>query len=202
MRTVSETIGPIGDAAGQPAGLREEVARLQVELERVREAARRDDLTQLWNRAGCNRILAEQLGGAPEQPAGVLMIDVDHFKSVNDNHGGHAAGDAVLKEFAERLRQVVGGDGQVGRWSGDEFLAVLPGADQTHACNFADTICGAIRAPAFSLPGGVTLTVTATVGVACFPLHGSTADAVQRAADGALMQAKREDRRDQWLVAQ
>jgi diguanylate cyclase (GGDEF)-like protein len=198
MVTLEATLGPVADLVG---GANEENLRLRAEIARLREEILRDELTKLWNRRGCNTALAEQLGGAPGEATAVFMLDIDHFKQVNDHHGGHAAGDAVLVEFANRLMSIIGAEGEIGRWSGDEFFVVLRGANEERACVVAETVCEVIRATEFSLPSGAGISITTTVGVACCPPYGPTADDVQRAADLQLMETKRADNRGTWSLA-
>jgi PleD family two-component response regulator len=133
-RNITEVLRPTTDATG---AAEEEIRRLRAEIARLSDQTERDELTKVWNRRGCNRVLAEQLGGSPDEPTAVFMLDVDHFKQVNDEHGGHVAGDAVLVEFGARLRAEIKRDGEVGRWAGDEFFVILRGADEGRACEVA-----------------------------------------------------------------
>lgn len=166
----------------------------------------RDRLTQLWNRPSCIRLLAEQLGRFPAEPTAVFVLDVDNFRQVNDDYGLHT-GDAVLVEFAARLRAEIKREGEVGRWAGDEFFVMLRGADEKGACAVAETLCEAIRrtpfspSPVYHLPPGLTFPITTTIGVAGCPPHGPTADDVLRAADLALRGAKSDDQRGTWRWA-
>jgi diguanylate cyclase (GGDEF)-like protein len=151
----------------------------------------RDSLTNLWNRPICLRLLAEQLRGSPAEPAAVYIVDIDHLRQIDETYGIQA-GEDVLVEFAARLRAEIKGEGEVGRWSGNEFFVMLRGADEKRACAVAEALCDVIRRTPFP-PSRVyhpelTIRITTTIGVACCPPHGPTADdvvAVQTSASHA-----------------
>ncbi|HYI82903.1 MAG TPA: GGDEF domain-containing protein, partial [Acetobacteraceae bacterium] len=150
----------------------------------------RDPLTGLLNRraleAQATRLLAEAARSG--QPVALLLLDLDHFKSVNDTHG-HAAGDAVIRGVAEVLMREIRQDDLACRWGGEEMLAVLRNCDLVHAEQRALRLRAAITA---AQPGGVPgLRVTASMGVAAFPEHGAALDALTERADKALYVAKR-----------
>ena len=129
----------------------------------------------------------------------VLMLDLDHFKLVNDA-GGHDYGDAVLREFAARLHGCVREVDLVARRGGEEFTVVLPETPAAGAQAVARRILQRVRAVPF-VHGGVSRTVTVSVGVATYPEHAGSAGGVMRAADIALYQAKHEGR-DRWCMAE
>jgi two-component system, cell cycle response regulator len=158
----------------------------------------RDGLTQLLNRRGVCA-LAERLDSSWDRVFGVLAIDIDHLIALNMEHG-HGFGDVVLVEFANRLTEAVGGDGEVFRIGGDEFLAVLPNSTLDTASAFAERVCARIRTEPFELPDGRTWALTTSIGVACAPWHGATLDTVLDAADRAMYQSKISGR-DQWTLA-
>jgi len=163
----------------------------------------RDSHTNLWNRLSCLRLLAQQLCGSPAAPAAVYIVDIDHLRQIDEKYGLNT-GDDVLLEFAARLRAEIKGEGVVGRWSGNEFFVMLRGADEKRACAVAEALCKVIRRTPFTpslvyqFPG---IPVTTTIGVACCPPHGPTADDVVRAADMALRGAKSDDQRGTWRLA-
>jgi diguanylate cyclase (GGDEF)-like protein len=117
---------------------------------------------------------------------GVLLLDLDHFKLVNDV-GGHAAGDRVLREVARTLRSVVRSGDDVVRFGGEEFLVLLHGTGPEGALRVAEEIRTALACRKPVLSG---MRITASIGVAVFPMHGSTLDDVIRVADLAMYQAK------------
>jgi diguanylate cyclase (GGDEF)-like protein len=163
--------------------------------------ATRDPLTGLSNR----RQSLEQLAGDLElcrqegHPLTVLMFDLDHFKKLNDTHG-HAAGDVVLKTFADILRQRArSGLDLIGRHGGEEFLMVLPGLDSAAAMALAEVIRADCRAAKVMTPEGERLAVTASIGIAQAQPEDALDGLLQR-ADDALYQSKREGR-DRATVA-
>jgi diguanylate cyclase (GGDEF)-like protein/PAS domain S-box-containing protein len=166
--------------------------------ERLRELSLRDPLTGLHNRRHLDAALplALQAARARQQPVSVLMVDLDHFKRVNDQHG-HPAGDEVLRRVAELLRRSARSSDITGRCGGEEFLLVLPGLDKPAALQRADQLRRAIEAlcieidlPHESGNSRLTLRLSATIGVATCPPDGDDADALVAAADLALYAAK------------
>jgi diguanylate cyclase (GGDEF)-like protein/PAS domain S-box-containing protein len=165
----------------------------RVERERrIRHEAETDDLTGIANRRALVRMLTAALmrAEAREHAVGVLMLDLDGFKAVNDRHG-HAAGDAALREVAARLRRSVRERDMVARTGGDEFVVVLAdlATDESAAHEAAERIEGAFVEP-LELDG-VQLQLHAAVGVACFPADGRELDELLAAADRAMYARKR-----------
>ena len=172
---------------------------LQEELVRAREALRRqatrDQLTELWNRTAMFDILTAELTRAKRDSntVSILMIDLDHFKRVNDTLG-HAAGDGVLREAARRMMSCVRSYDSVCRYGGEEFLIILPGCDIAAATLRAEGIRLAVAKDAFQIPEG-PLDITCSIGVAA----SSGADILDvteliRKADEALYTAKHNNR--------
>ena len=160
-----------------------------------------DALTGLGNYRSFQQILSREIERASRfgRSLGLLMLDLDLFKSVNDVHG-HQVGNAVLVEVAERLRAEVREVDVVARYGGEEFAVILPESDSEGAGHTAERICGSIRARPFNVGAGLELAVTVSIGVAVFPRHGQAAGTLVRAADEALYAAKGGGR-DQWRMA-
>lgn len=160
----------------------------------LREDARRDALTGLANRRAADT-LADALRGDPARPltrGALMLIDVDHFKRVNDGHG-HAVGDRLLQWLAARLRQSVRSDDLLLRWGGEEFVVGLPGIDAGAALARAEALRQAIAALPYRAAGDPELPVTASIGVVALTGDESLDSALVR-ADQALYRAKRDGR--------
>jgi diguanylate cyclase (GGDEF)-like protein len=156
----------------------------------LREQARTDGLTGLLNHRACHERLGEEIARAAalDRPLSVVVVDLDHFKTVNDAYG-HAEGDKVLIAAAGKLRSAVREDDVVARLGGEEFALILPGVDGTQAAEAAERARAAI---AEVQVGGRPLSCSA--GVASYPEDASNAGRVLELADGALYWAKRSGR--------
>lgn len=147
------------------------ILTLQGELMRKKEdaihLARTDSLTQLMNRRAMLDVmrLDEDRMRRERRPLGVVMIDLDKFKAVNDTHG-HAVGDTVLQAAAECFSQTIRGGDYVGRWGGEEFLIALPGADIIQCAEVAERCRKRLASQRFTLDDGTILGVTASFGTA------------------------------------
>jgi len=169
--------------------------------ERLRTQSVRDHLTSLFNRRYMEETLERELRRAQRNsvPLSVIMVDVDHFKRFNDDHG-HDAGDALLAELGRVLRGHVRVEDVPCRVGGEEFAIVLPGAAAKDALRRAEDLREAARRLRIVHRGVSLGAVSMSLGVAAFPEHGSAADGLLRAADGALYRAKREGR-DRVILA-
>lgn len=173
----------------------------QSALVQARQEAETDTLTGAFNRRFLDSFLDKQAQSTlrHHQPLGVLMMDLDHFKTFNDRHG-HQSGDAVLRLFARTAHETVREGDLVARYGGEEFTVVLPNADRATALEIAERIrarFGAVSAAdlaAAGLPGIVPPAVTVSIGVAVAPADGRHAAELIRAADAALYQAKQAGR--------
>jgi two-component system cell cycle response regulator len=160
-----------------------------------------DPMTGLWNYRYLTLALGHEIERASrfDRSLAVLMLDLDKFKSINDNYG-HQAGDAVLIELANRMSSQVREVDTVARYGGEEFVVVLPETDAAGAARAAERLVERIRATPFVIEGGMSLTVTASVGAAVFPAHGRTPSDLLRRVDSALYEAKNSGR-DTWRFA-
>jgi diguanylate cyclase (GGDEF)-like protein len=160
-----------------------------------------DGLTGLGNYRSFQQTLAREVDRAARfhRPLSLLMLDLDHFKQVNDAHG-HQVGDAVLVQVADRIREEVREVDVVARYGGEEFVVVLPETGLEGAQHLADRICESIRARPLRTGAG-DLAVTVSIGVAVYPEHGDSPASLVRAADLALYVAKG-DGRDRWHIAE
>ncbi|EAT14279.1 diguanylate cyclase [Desulfuromonas acetoxidans] len=149
-----------------------------------------DKLTGLANRLKLDKMLLEQeqLFVRYQIPCGVIIFDIDHFKTVNDTYG-HPVGDQVLKEIAQLIRENIRVTDHVGRWGGEEFLIIAPSSNREETEQLADKLLSALRNHQFDQVG----TVTASFGV-CALRHELSASKVLSLADKALYQAKAEGR--------
>jgi diguanylate cyclase (GGDEF)-like protein len=173
---------------------------------RLREALRaqstKDPLTGLYNRRYLQEMLDREIRRAirSEQALGVLMLDLDHFKNFNDTYG-HDAGDAVLRETASFLVRSIRAEDFVCRYGGEEFVVILPTADLRAAEARAQRIRAKLRDLVILHNGRSLGLITASIGVAALPAHGTNEKELLQAADAALYRAKREGR-DRVAVAE
>jgi diguanylate cyclase (GGDEF)-like protein len=184
----AELIARVG-AAGRTKVLQEE---LVVQSERLEALLFEDALTGLANR----RFILTQLAGAVSagrrhgRALSVAIVDIDHFKRVNDEHG-HAAGDAVLAAVAHAMREHIRAEDQLGRLGGEEFLALLPDVDAAAAAAAAEKLRAHIASMTVAHDGS-DLAVTISAGWATW--EGEAPDELLRRADDALYEAKRAGR--------
>jgi diguanylate cyclase (GGDEF)-like protein len=165
---------------------RRAVEAMQRVMGDLREQTLRDPLTALYNRRFLHDYLSRELIRAEREPAplAVIMIDLDHFKQLNDL-AGHQAGDQVLVEMGALLERHIRGSDIACRYGGEEFALVLPKATLAGAHRRGEEICSAIRDERVRLCG-----ITASLGIALYPEHAGDAEALLRAADEALYDAK------------
>lgn len=170
---------------------RDLVVRLNENLalqKKLAEEASRDHLTGLYNRRHASKIIPEFIEtNTPGRAIAFALIDLDHFKQVNDQFG-HDIGDKVLIGFADILRDNMPSGGCAFRFGGEEFLVAMPGVEETEALIYAARWRARLANDAPALAPGFRLTFSA--GIAIFPQHGQSLSACTKAADIALYDAK------------
>jgi diguanylate cyclase (GGDEF)-like protein len=164
-------------------------SRLILAKEALRREAKRDSLTELWNHKAIMEILERELLRSERDyhPVGVIMVDVDHFKRVNDTRG-HAAGDAVLRIIASGIAAMVRPYDSVGRYGGEEFLIVAPGCGPGETWELAERVRTHVARSAI-MAAGATVEVTLSLGVATGECAADLEN-VLSSADAALYHAK------------
>lgn len=167
--------------------------RKEMESELVTRATH-DSLTGLANRSQLASALEKEMARAVRytRPLSILMIDIDHFKLVNDNYG-HQAGDHVLVELSEILNIETRATDVACRFGGEEFLLMLPELDHEQALQLADRIRRTVELHKITYQED-TFCITVSIGVASYPEHGDNADNLVRASDDAMYRAKNEGR--------
>lgn len=161
-------------------------------LDEIYRLARTDSLTGLWNRGYFMEMACRELarGRREATPLSLIMIDVDHFKKVNDTHG-HEAGDEALRCLAEVLTLSVRDGDLLARLGGEEFVALLPNARLADACSVAERIRQGIAARELDCRSGACFGLTVSVGVATHRDRETPLEELLRCADEALYAAKR-----------
>jgi diguanylate cyclase (GGDEF)-like protein len=155
----------------------------------LHQAAQFDSLTGAYTRGFAMEMMQHVLNRARNEGKSfaVLMLDLDHFKRINDAHG-HARGDLVLQQTTRAVQSTLRAGDIVGRFGGEEFVVLLPGADLSQAMGAAERCRAAVQS--MKMPGAPYLSVTASVGVAAFPDDGEDLDALLKASDRAMYAAK------------
>jgi two-component system cell cycle response regulator len=158
--------------------------------EQLRFQATHDPLTGIWNRGAILETLHRELGRAArsESAVGILLLDLDHFKTVNDTHG-HLAGDGVLREVTQRMIKAARAYDSVGRYGGEEFLIVLPGCSRGQIQQSGERIRSAVDSGPI-LVNGSEVPVTVSIGAAVAARGTTSETEMLAAADAALYRAK------------
>ena len=198
----------VNDFISRPVERNELAARVRTQIRRQRYALelRRsvnntmalaviDDMTGLYNRRYFDRHLGVMLGKAHSQDRdmALMILDIDHFKAVNDTYG-HDVGDAVLKEFAVRLKRNIRGVDLACRFGGEEFVVLMPDTDYNQAEMVAERVRQSIAERSFEVNAGRPLSVTVSAGVTLNESLADTPELLIKRADVALYRAKREGR--------
>jgi diguanylate cyclase (GGDEF)-like protein/PAS domain S-box-containing protein len=177
-----------------------ELSNLQLRV-RLQRQAIRDPLTGLFNRRYLDEMLKHELQRADrhDHSVGIIMLDIDHFKRFNDTHG-HDGGDTLLREVALFIQNNTRGEDIACRYGGEEFTLILPGASLEDTARRAEQLREAIANIQVRHRGKRLQSVTISLGVSIYPIHGTSDEAVMKAADTALYQAKAAGR-DQVVIA-
>ena len=198
----------VNDYVVRPIDNQELIARLRTQVRRKRyndalrknlvntiEMAVTDGLTGLHNRRYLDTHMQQLIERSTQRqrPLSFMITDIDRFKLVNDKHG-HDGGDAVLREFAMRLRRQVRGADLVCRYGGEEFVVAMPDTEAEIAARVAERVRAAMACEPFRLPDGKMLDVTTSVGLATYAGGGDTLAALMKRADQALYEAKNKGR--------
>ena len=184
---------------------KERLQRKETELKAViaqaNEVSHTDSLTFLPNRRQIIGDLQREVNFSDHYgtPLAISLLDIDHFKSINDTHG-HITGDEVLRKLADELRQHIRHPDTIGRYGGEEFLVILPHSTVIAATEQAERLCKYVRS--LVIPEGEhNISLTISMGVAQFKIHREDWQTFLNRADKALYQAKNNGR-DQWVVAE
>jgi diguanylate cyclase (GGDEF)-like protein len=173
--------------------LKEKNRELEAVLSKLEVLAITDPLTELYNRRYFETVMEREFSRTVryKSPSSCLMIDVDHFKNVNDEYG-HRAGDLVLKELATIIKDCLRKIDTVARWGGEEFIVLLPGTNKTNALRAASRILNSISGHKFS---GIAQQITVSIGIASVPDPPiNSAERLIDTADFALYEAKSKGR--------
>jgi diguanylate cyclase (GGDEF)-like protein len=188
VRNLTQAKRSLGVAVAEQTAL----ALTNIELrEKLRLQALRDPLTGLLNRRFVEEWIDREAARADRtgQPFGVIMIDIDHFKTINDVHG-HDAGDQMLRAVADAVRGALRAGDMPCRYGGEEFLVLMTDVDPDTLRARAEAIREQVAAVRLDHGGTPMPGITLSAGIALYPHHGATANAVVHAADAALYGAK------------
>ena len=165
--------------------------RIENSQQKLELLATIDQLTGLYNHRMCYSILKAEIAHAERHgsPVSVLMIDIDHFKRVNDDYG-HVAGDQIFKEVGLLLKESVRGGNSVCRYGGEEFAVILRELGLADASSTAKRLRAIVEQTDFNIGGGQTIKITVSIGVATFPHSAGSIEKLIEAADTALYAAK------------
>lgn len=185
----SDELGQLAQTFNTMAG------RLEADQAALKQLATHDGLTGLYNHHTFYVLLGDELARAQrfKRPLSLLLLDIDHFKRVNDSHG-HLAGDVILKGLSELLGHQARAMDRVCRYGGEEIAVILPEAELDAAASFAERLRAAVAAQPFDVDAGAPLRITVSIGVASWPAHANNAQALVAAADAAMYVAKQRGR--------
>lgn len=169
---------------------------LKHQIIRLMEHSSTDRLTELYNRSYLDLFLESQIEAADKDktPVSIIMVDLDHFKEINDNNG-HDVGDHILTIFAHVILKCVRKTDIIARYGGDEFIVVLPNTDTETAKLIADRIRKDVESEPITPVNGVVInSISCSVGVSTYPVHCDSKTNLIKTSDIALYEAKRSGR--------
>jgi two-component system, cell cycle response regulator len=178
-------------------------AKLEQSQQALRELATIDGLTGVYNRREFNRRLTVEIERSRREghPVSLLMVDIDHFKKLNDTYG-HQSGDDALRHFSALITKEVRPGDIPARYGGEEFAVILPNADRRDVFAVAERLRTLIAAQDIEIQNNQKVKVTASLGCATFPVDAETEDSLMAQADAALYKAKQGGRNRVCLAKQ
>ena len=185
---LKDRLGRLGTAVKNAIEQSELRRRQRLAQAALEHHALHDSLTNLPNRLMLREELDRMIAGRSRSPLSLLLLDIDNFKEINDSFG-HQVGDVLLRQIGPRLRERLEVGNMIARLGGDEFAILLPGADVAHASRVAHSLLRALEPPFLSEEHA--LEVTASIGIAASPDHGTAAETLLQRADVAMYAAKR-----------
>ncbi len=171
VRVVARAIADATGTIQYYEGAVEDITEIKAAQTALEELAMRDSLTHVYNRRHFIELDSQELARSARfnRPVTLLMIDIDHFKTINDTYG-HLAGDAVLRDIALRIKANLRQSDILARYGGEEFILMMPETDQTQAWSGAERLRQVIAATPFD-SGSDLLSVTASIGLSCWPAN-------------------------------
>jgi diguanylate cyclase (GGDEF)-like protein len=165
--------------------------RIESNEKELQDLASHDGLTGLFNHRSFYSLLEDEIAraGRYKHPASLLLIDIDHFKRVNDSYG-HQAGDEILRALSERLLSSMRCTDKICRYGGEEITIILPEADKPSANKIAENVRTMIAQKPFAIDNGQNIKITVSIGLATYPQHAEDLVLLVSAADTALYEAK------------
>ncbi len=169
--------------------------RIEHDEKELQRLATHDGLTGLYNHRTFYALLEDEIARAKRfnRPVSLLMLDIDHFKHVNDTHG-HLAGDAILKSLSELLTRQARAIDRVCRYGGEEITAILPETENAAALNIAERLRATVEREQLDIGDGRIVSVTVSIGLASWPAQAGDAETLVAAADTAMYAAKQAGR--------